>query len=313
MKKQLKEPLAQRLFARYGESRLSRLGIFLTIALSQIGLFTALVWFLFVERGVTEKYIQPVSIMLAVCMALSVVCDFYLVYALREIEKRAVWDIEAQLVRQAELTEEERIQAPQALRLQEDSFHALIDERLEEALRFYEKGGQDAAEEILEALGRSLSEFKGTDYCENSLVNTLLNNKAASALDYEIQVDFTVQVKEFPCNSVELCSLFSNVLDNAIEGCCALPEGTQRRISLRATAFGGSLLLVSCENTAGEGVRRKQGRVVSSKRDGTAHGWGLEILKDLAEKYEGELTTDFTGGIFTLRLSLQYPEKEAAL
>ena len=133
----------------------------------------------------------------------------------------------------------------------------------------------------------------------------MLNNKAAAANREHIRTEFTVRVKEFPCGGAELCSVFCNVLDNAIEACQLLPENADRWLRLTASVWNG-LFLLECRNTSANSPRMERGCVVSTKQE---HGWGLEILKIIAKKYQGAIDASFDKGIFLLRLTLQYPEE----
>ena len=71
---------------------------------------------------------------------------------------------------------------------------------------------------------------------------------------------------------------------------------TDRRISLRA-ARKGDYLHIKAENTALRPTKetRPKGR----------HGYGQEILRDIAAQYNGEFRTEWSDGIYTAVLSLE--------
>lgn len=288
----------------------SRRVIFLLIFTSQIGLALTILWLLGVDRSITPKYSFAVYVVLFISLIFFGICDYYLVRAMKSIEKKAAQNTEMQLMEQAKLTEAERLKTLEELYSQEQSFHRSVDEKLQGARRLYQQDRPEEARQVLAELGRSIADFKRADYCDDALVNTVLNNKAVLAAENNVNIKFSVRVGSFPCSGAELCSLFSNVLDNGIEACCALPEGSSRWVRLNVSVWNG-LLLVHCENTAKSGLSIRDGRAVSTKRDSGSHGWGLEILRHIAQTYQGELDTQFADGVFTLRLTLQYPEKEA--
>jgi len=71
-------------------------------------------------------------------------------------------------------------------------------------------------------------------YCENQIVNAVLQNKSARIEQSEIQSSFSVSLpSDLPLQDIDLCALFANGLDNAIEACLVLPPDT-RRLSVRA-------------------------------------------------------------------------------
>ena len=91
---------------------------------------------------------------------------------------------------------------------------------------------------------------------------------------------------------LDLCSMFSNLLDNAIRACEELPE--DKRIIDLSARNQGDYLLIRCDNPALEHP--------GNQPQGT--GYGKKILRDIAERYHGEFQTSFADGVFTARLIL---------
>ena len=75
-----------------------------------------------------------------------------------------------------------------------------------------------------------------------------------------------------------------NVLENAVEGCGRLADPGERWLFFRLCLAGGSLTL-ECRNSAPPGTEDR-----TSKRDRRAHGFGLSILRGIAQRYDGELS-----------------------
>ena len=72
----------------------------------------------------------------------------------------------------------------------------------------------------------------------------------------------------------DLCTLYGNLLDNAIEAVSALPDGEDKTVTLR-TNLRGNLLVIRTENRY-QGERRHAGGGFSTtKADANAHGYGL--------------------------------------
>lgn len=97
--------------------------------------------------------------------------------------------------------------------------------------------------------------------------------------------------EEFPVSGIDLCSLFSNLLDNAANAVRLLPVN-QRRITL-SSQVNGDVLTVRCENPYDANQQ-----LLPAHRPG-GHGLGLIILQDLADKYHGKLETQSDDEIFT--------------
>ena len=121
-------------------------------------------------------------------------------------------------------------------------------------------------------------------YCPNSTVNAVLNVKEQAAKSCGIRCDLQVDLLESPeIDNVDLCSLFSNTLDNAIEASEKLPE-EQRLITIRAELVR-EMLVILVENNALSG---EMSSGVTTKKDAFLHGFGVANIRKAVEKYGGE-------------------------
>ena len=115
---------------------------------------------------------------------------------------------------------------------------------------------------------------------------------AGIKLECELEIDGAIGV-----SGVELCSLFSNVMDNAVSG-CRNSGAAEMSIKITAAVKKGYLVL-ECVNTAGP-EEDKHGHTAFSE-----HGWGLEILEHIASRREGKLETVKEAGSFETRAFLK--------
>lgn len=105
----------------------------------------------------------------------------------------------------------------------------------------------------------------------------------------------------------DIYALFGNVLDNAIEAVERLAEGDKRLISLTVHTCG-DLLMIDQENYYDGTLTIEQGLPLTTKADKRFHGFGMQSIKMLTEKYGGDLQIQAKGGIF--RLSIMLPIRE---
>lgn len=104
-------------------------------------------------------------------------------------------------------------------------------------------------------------------------------------------------------SSPDLCTLYGNLLDNAIEAVAALPEGEDKTVTLR-TNLRGSLLVIRTENRY-QGERRRAGTgFFTTKADANAHGYGLRSVRDCVHALGGEMTLSSENRLFIVNILL---------
>lgn len=126
------------------------------------------------------------------------------------------------------------------------------------------------------------------------VIDAVLNHKyqlcKAQNIDVQLQVNDLSQVN-LPTDM--LVVLLSNLLDNAIEGCCRLE--IKRRIFISLIAE--ETLFLSIRNTSLP-VTIQNGRIPTSKPNTDAHGYGLGRIQYILEKFGGEYNFAYRDGWF---------------
>lgn len=163
------------------------------------------------------------------------------------------------------------------------------------------------AQEAADVITRAIDGMDSADghYCENRVVDALLGMKLRACVEAGIAVDCQVVIPEnLAILDVDLCAVFANLMDNAIRS-CRMVEGPFRKIVLKACLVSG-VLMVDLVN----GRAEDDGPEASAQRDDAsepavfggrelpvpAHGWGLQILRSLVQRYDGSLTTSVEDG-----------------
>ena len=81
---------------------------------------------------------------------------------------------------------------------------------------------------------------------------------------------------------IELCSLFANTLDNAIEACVKIKDREKRRITLKARSVNGhfSYEIVNAKENK---VTERNGSFETDKEDKGSHGIGLWNVRQIVQ------------------------------
>lgn len=108
---------------------------------------------------------------------------------------------------------------------------------------------------------------------------------------------------------VDIYALFGNILDNAIEAVERLEDPEKRLISLDVRARD-HFLFISQENYFAGSLMMEQGLPVTMKEDKRFHGFGMQSIRMLTEKYGGDLQIRADGGLYRLSVMLPVTERE---
>ncbi len=127
---------------------------------------------------------------------------------------------------------------------------------------------------------------KVLSYSGDATVNAVLTAKESVMRQRGISFYAKVDIpKQLPFEKPDLCALFANALDNAIEACAAL-DSDGKRIDLCARAAKGILSVEVRNPFAGQ---LSGGLPETTKQDSVNHGYGLRSIQEIARKYGGDM------------------------
>jgi two-component system sensor histidine kinase AgrC len=148
-------------------------------------------------------------------------------------------------------------------------------------------GGIEVLDQALERLGERQRTVPVTG---QSLIDAFLANKNVDALSMDVRIEVHSRfVQPMRVDPMDLCIVLGNALDNAIEATCRVDGAEARKIRLGLICDLG-VVLVSTDNPITHPVHVEGGRVASTKPDQKNHGFGLESIHRIAEKYGGQVT-----------------------
>lgn len=140
----------------------------------------------------------------------------------------------------------------------------------------------------------------------NRAVDALLFQKRKMAEDRQIVWECDVQIpKQCRISEFDLCVLFGNILDNAVEACMRLQQGEREAgrsfINVQARAVKKCFLL-EVKNSMRDA--EKQGNRFVEKENPQGHGIGLLNVGDVVRGYDGVMNTEIQNGVFDISVLL---------
>lgn len=170
--------------------------------------------------------------------------------------------------------------------------------------RLLTAGDIEGASGYVESMFGVLVRGDGLVNTGNPLFDAILSEKFTVAKEMGIAVESQLTTASgLKVDHFDWCVLLGNALDNAIEACQRIPEGTPKRIWVKVRYHKG-MLNVTVQNSALPPITGKDGAYQTTKANPGSHGLGLKNIEQVAEKYDGVMQTEYRDGEFTLRILL---------
>jgi len=138
----------------------------------------------------------------------------------------------------------------------------------------------------------------GGDLTGNKAVDALLYQKQKWAERENIRWECDIQIPKTCCiHEFDLCVLFGNILDNALEACERQRIDEYRLIHIQAKTVKKCFLL-EVKNSMDKAEKYTQGCI--NKENPKEHGIGLLNISDVVHRYNGVVKIEVENGIFMI-------------
>ncbi len=160
--------------------------------------------------------------------------------------------------------------------------------------------------QFIRQLRREISPYETIQATGNRVMDVLLAERIQECQEKHIRFIPFISGKELSVfHTIDLCTLFGNAMDNAIEASLLLPED-EREISVRI-GVSGSMLVLRFQNFSRPVAEGKDSSFHTTKEDTSSHGYGLESIRSIAEKYNAAMTAHYENGQFELTILVPLP------
>lgn len=207
------------------------------------------------------------------------------------------------------------------LKTKENEYMAIKNKMLEKSLkdinRLYDENSKNFHEfkhhiNIINSLlldspnKKAIEYLKGIDlysrysqvfHTGNNIIDTVLNVKNTEANQKHISLFADINIDKVTVNDADLCSVLSNLIDNAIEAVDKLEQSKTIKLTINQK---GNMLFIAIENPSS--INPLENNFNSQKKGN--HGWGMKIINDIVNKYNGNITTNYDNEIFKIKIML---------
>ena len=150
------------------------------------------------------------------------------------------------------------------------------------------EGKNTEALEILEKQNLNINPQLTLFDTGNGIVDALLTDKQKHADKINTHISFEGAVPPSAIKPTDLCVIFGNTLDNAIEACHKIETSDEKTISVSCNCRSG-FVFIKIINPVAQKVQLNGHIPETTKTDKKHHGLGLYSLDKVAKQYDGEV------------------------
>ena len=138
--------------------------------------------------------------------------------------------------------------------------------------------------DYLEKINIKIDELGNAVSIGNGIAEAIVNKYYYQAIDSGVKMKVSgVLPTECRIDAYDLCTIFSNVLSNAIE---AASKSKKKQIYLDCR-YNDENIIINIRNTYKDNGQFKNKNLVTTKSDREYHGFGLENVRECVERNNG--------------------------
>lgn len=161
--------------------------------------------------------------------------------------------------------------------------------------------------EWLDEMEHDIYLYEAQNKTGNGVLDTLLTSKSLYCQKHGIKLTCMADASQLGfMKTMDICAIFGNALDNAIESALQLADKQQRLIYVKV-GVQQQFLTIRVENYFGGTLEFENGLPVTTKADKEFHGFGVKSIRATAEQYGGTMTARTKNGWFELNLLIPLP------
>lgn len=174
-----------------------------------------------------------------------------------------------------------------------DEKHMLL--YLQECLR---QANLKEAQKFLDSYQGKLNQNGNYTWTGIANLDFLLNIKKQQIDTNQIEFHLDCQIENIMLEDADFVVLLGNLLDNAIEA-AEKCDVKSRKIYLSIKSIN-EMFILKIQNSCIDSPRLKNHRFITSKENKDKHGWGIESIKHIVDKYHGTISFQNNMNLFEI-------------
>ena len=163
---------------------------------------------------------------------------------------------------------------------------------------------------FLNQMEEEIKQYELQNKTGNNVLDTILTSKSLYCDKHGITLTSVADgsLLEF-MDTMDICSIFGNALDNAIECELKILDKEKRLIHVTVSQQK-TFLMIRIENYFEGVLRQKEGGFATTKKEKQFHGYGIKSIRYTVNKYGGAVHIDTEKQWFDLKILIPLPEEK---
>ena len=162
--------------------------------------------------------------------------------------------------------------------------------------------------DFLNQMENEIKQYELQNKTGNGVLDTVLTSKSMYCDKHGITLTSVVDgaLLDF-METMDICSIFGNALENAIESVLKIDDKEKRLIHLTVSKQK-SFVMIRIENYFEGNLEYANGQLESTKKDKSFHGYGIKSIQYTVNKYDGAVNIDTQNNWFSIKMLIPLKE-----
>ena len=162
----------------------------------------------------------------------------------------------------------------------------------------------DKRNEFLDQIENDIKSFELQNKTGNAVLDTILTGKSLYCYKHGITMTCVVDGKLLEFMEVmDVCNIFGNALDNAIESVLRIQDKEKRLIHVTVSQVN-NFVMIRIENYYEDAIRTDGENFLTTKDNKKYHGYGIKSIKYTADRYDGAVYINTDNNWFDIKIAI---------
>ena len=238
---------------------------------------------------------QELSILTVICSVGLMLSNFFVIYLYENMAKQAEITGRQQVVEQQIKSQAKHLDEILFMQGELRKFRHDIKNHMAAIEEYFRRDDSKGGQAYIASMDEAISKTQRSVSTGNIALDAIINSKLLIAESKKIEFKTNIQIYEnLGIEPIDVCVIFGNALDNAIEACEKLKDKKYICIQI---IYDEDCVICKISNSCAE---NKSMSLKTTKQDRKNHGYGIENIKAALSKYKHVLNIEQKENEFVL-------------